>query len=97
MYNDKDFQNRSSFINKSHKDETTGMTMTMSGRGVYDEYQISDFDFQVPPNHTFNISSTNPLSFNDSGNWNRNSGYCNNSNSSWNRQSAELLPSGRQQ
>ena len=75
MYNDKDFQTRTSFVKS--KEETT--RMTTSGRGVYDEYQISDFDFQVPNNHTFNISASNPLSFNDSGNWNKSSGHCINS------------------
>lgn len=98
MYHDKDFQHRTSFVNKSQKEETTGLTMTMSGRGVYDEYQISDFDFQAPPNHTFNTSTSNPLSFNDSGNWNRNSrnsGHCINTpvDSSWNKQSQEILRS----
>ena len=93
MYNDKDLPNRSSFVKSSNKDETTGMTL--SGRGIYDEYQISDFDFQVPPNHTFNISTSNPFSFNDSGNWNRNSSYYNSNNSanknSFNRQSNEFV------
>ncbi len=37
MYTEKDFQNKSSIINKSNKEETTGiMTMTMSGRGACD-------------------------------------------------------------
>ena len=49
--------------------------MTLSGRGACDEYQLSDFDFQVPPNHTFNISHTNHLSFNDSGSWNNQNSY----------------------
>jgi len=43
----------------------------MSGRGVCDEYQISDFDFQPNSNHTLNLTNSNPISFNDSGNWNR--------------------------
>ncbi len=69
MYAEKDFQNRSSFVNKSRKDETTGiMTATMS-RGVCDEYQLSDFDFQLP-NRTLNLSTTHHHhSFNDSGSW----------------------------
>lgn len=57
--------------------------MTTSGRGVYDEYQISDFDFQVANNHTFNISASNPLSFNDSGNWNKSSGHYVNNTEQW--------------
>lgn len=37
MYTEKDFQNKSSIINKCTKEETTGiMTMTMSGRGACD-------------------------------------------------------------
>lgn len=37
MYNDKDFQSRASFVNNNKsREETTGMTMTLSGRGVYD-------------------------------------------------------------
>jgi hypothetical protein len=69
MYAEKDFQNRSSFVNKSRKDETTGiMTATMS-RGVCDEYQLSDFDFQLP-NRTLTLSTTQQQhSFNDSGSW----------------------------
>lgn len=74
MYADKDFQKKSSYV-KSNKDETTGiMTMTMSGRGVYDQYQLSDFDFQAVGNHTFN----NSISFNDSGSWNRSNQLINN-------------------
>jgi hypothetical protein len=72
MYNDKDFQNKSSYLAKSNKEETTGiMTMTMSGRGVCDEYQLSDFDFVVNNNHTVN-SYHNPPSYNQSGNWQTN-------------------------
>ena len=44
--------------------------MTKCGRGVYDEYQISEFDFTAN-NHIFNTSNRNPLSFNDSGQWNK--------------------------
>ncbi len=72
MYTDKDFQNRSSQLYKNSREETTGiMTNTMSGR-VQDEYQLSDFDLQIyNNNHTFNLSSSNQISFNDSGTWHK--------------------------
>ena len=86
MYNDKDFQNKSSYL-KSNREETTGL----SGR-VQDEYQLSDLDFQIHNNtHTFNLSNSNQLSFNDScqvhestvnNNDNRESYYSNNNRES---------------
>ena len=73
MYSDKDFQNRRGGC--SQKEESTGvMTLNASGRGVADEYQLNDSDLPVMANHTITMSySRNPLSFNDSGNWNDNS------------------------
>lgn len=62
--------------------------MTMSGRGGCDDYQISDFDFQLPINN----SNSNQLSFNDSAHW-KNSINCTNGSSSWNKQSAQLTSS----
>ena len=69
MYTDKDFQNKSSYSNKSHREETTGI-MTTSGKGLYDydEYQMSDFDIQSnhQHNHLYNLENSNTLSFRDS-------------------------------
>lgn len=41
---------------------------------VQDEYQLSDFDFQIQNNNTLNSSyNKNQFSFNESGSWHRSS------------------------
>jgi hypothetical protein len=66
MYNEKDFQSRASFTNRLQHSETACIIALRNGK-VLDEYQLSDFDFQLP-DRTYNQVGS------DSGDWNNQSG-----------------------
>jgi len=73
MYNDKDFDGKTSYIKSNRHSIGIRTSNNITGK-VNEEYQLNDSDFHISNNNrTFNISSSNPLSFNDSGNWHKTS------------------------